>query len=548
MANLNEEKSNPYPTLTRLQLIITTNMKTTLKLLVLSFLGFSANAQSIEQGLKYIDNEKYSSAKAEFNKLIAKDPKDGNAYYYLGDIYLKHQQKDSAKIYFEKGLAVAPKNPLSMVGLGTLDYINNQQEAAKLKFDQAISNGKRNAIMYYKIGECYAIHEKKNYSDAIFYLKEKALVYDNSLIDAHLLLGDIYLWQNDGNNAAANYNNALLVNPKSAKTMIRKGQIYLYSKNYTEALNLYLKGIQSDSSYSPAYRELGELYAKAQRFNEALAAYKTYIDRSDNNDETKLMYGKFLYLAKDYLKAIDILKELQEKSTDLVIERILGYCYFETGDYNQSLKYLNQFVSNQEPTKLQSIDFEYLGKTFTKLNDPKLKTDSLAVLSYGKAVSMDTSKFYLNNDIATLLISAKKFKEASEVYKIIVAKKPNSINDFINLGRTYYFANLNAEADTTFSQFITKWPTSVNGYIWKARAKRKIDTGDKLWLAKPYFEKYIEVATDEVKYKKDLVEAYTYLGAYYYNQKDKPKSTEIWTKVKALDPGNKIAEEALKAK
>jgi uncharacterized protein (DUF2164 family) len=38
------------------------------------------------------------------------------------------------------------------------------------------------------------------------------------------------------------------------------------------------------------------------------------------------------------------------------------------------------------------------------------------------------------------------------------------------------------------------------------------------------------------------------LGAYYYNQKDKDKSTEIWTKVKALDPGNKIAEEALKAK
>lgn len=518
-------------------------MKNTLKIIVFSLMGFSVQAQSIEQGLKYIDNEKYSSAKTEFNKLISKDPKEGSAYFYLGQIYLKHNQKDSAKLAFDLGYAVAPKNPLNLVGLGTLDYINNQPEAAKIKFDQAMAIGKRNAIMYYKIGETYAINEKKNYADAIFYLKEKALVFDNALIDAHLLLGDIYLWQNDGNNAALNYNNALLVNPNSAKTMIRKGQIYLYSKNYTEALNLYLKGILIDSTYSPAYRELGELYAKAQRFNEALASYKKYIERSDNNDETKLMYGKFLYLAKDYLKAIEILKDLQDRNNDLVITRLLGYCYYETGDYNQSLNYLNQFMDKQETNKLQASDFEYLGKTNAKLNK-----DSLAVYNYKKAVALDTSKFSLYNDIATIYINGKKFKEASDILKIIVAKKPNAINDFINLGRTYYFANLTAEADTTFSQFITKWPTSVNGYIWKARTKRKIDTDDKLWLAKPYFEKYIEVAVDTTKYKKDLIEAYTYLGVFYMSKKEKVKATEMWTKVKELDPSNKIAEDALKAK
>ena len=515
-------------------------MKNTLKLIALCLAGFSANAQSIEKGLKYIDNERYSSAKNEFNLIITKDPKEGNAYFYLGDIYLKHNQKDSAKIYFEKGLAAAPKNPMNLVGLGTLDYINNQPDAAKLKFDQAIALGKRNAAMYYKIAEAYAINEKKNYTDAIFYLKERALVYDHNLIDAHLLLGDIYLWQSDGNNAAANYNNALQVNPNSAKTQIRKGQIYLYSKNYTEALNLYLKGIQSDSSYSPAYRELGELYAKAQRYNEALAAYKKYIDRSDKNDETKLMYGKFLYLAKDYLKAIDVLKDVQQRNNDLVIARLLGYCYYESGDYNQSLSYLDQFVQKQDQSKLLSSDFEYLGKTYAKL-----AKDSLAINNYRKAIESDTSKFALNNDIATLLIAGKKFKEASEVYKTILEKKPNSINDFINLGRTYYFANMAVEADTTFSLFIAKWPTSVNGYIWKARSKRKLDANDKLWLAKPHFEKYIEIATDVTKYKKDLIESYTYLGAYYMNTKDKTKATEMWEKVKELDPSNKNADDAI---
>lgn len=521
-------------------------MKISFKILALSIIGFSANAQTIEKGLQYIDNERYSSAKTEFKNIIAKDPKNGDAYYYIGDIFVKKGLKDSAKAYFTKGLAVAPKNPMNYVGLGTLDYINNKPDSAKIKFDLAIALGKRNAAMYYKIGETYAINEKKSYADATYYLKTMALAYDHNMIDAHLLLGDISLWQNNGNEAVANYNQALSINPNSAKTQIRKGQIYVYSKNYTEALNLYLKGIQNDSTYSPAFRELGELYIKAAKYNEALAAYKKYIERSDDNDETKLMYGKFLFLAKDYLKAIEVLKDVQTRSNDLVISRLLGYSYFESGDYTQSKANLDLFVKKQESSKIQSSDYEYLGKTYAKLNDPKAKTDSIAILNFKKAISLDTSKFSLNNDIANLYINSKKFKEASEVYKLIVDKKPNSINDFINLGRTYYFANMTTEADTTFSQFITKWPTSVNGYFWKARTKSKIDVGNKLWLAKEHYEKYIEVATDPVKYKKDLTEAYSYLGSFYMNKKDKVKALEVWNKVKELDPANKTADEALK--
>jgi len=45
---------------------------------------------------------------------------------------------------------------------------------------------------------------------------------------------------------------------------------------------------------------------------------------------------------------------------------------------------------------------------------------------------------------------------------------------------------------------------------------------------------------------KDLTEAYKYLGFYYYINKDYPNARINWEKVKAIDPNDKQALDALK--
>ena len=72
-----------------------------------------------------------------------------------------------------------------------------------------------------------------------------------------------------------------------------------------------------------------------------------------------------------------------------------------------------------------------------------------------------------------------------------------------------------------------------------------MDKDMKLALAKPYYEKFIELA-DATKFKSDLINAYSYLGSYY-SQTNKPQeAANAWKKVKELDPANKNANEALK--
>jgi len=513
-----------------------------------SFVSSFATAQSVEQGIRLIEIEKFSSAKRELSAVLAKTPTEANANFYLGKIYLKENKLDSAAMQFEKGIVSAPKNPLNFVGKGTIAWINKKNDEAKLLFDQATSLGKRNALMYFNIGEAYSKYEPKNYAEALTILKDKALIYDKNMIDAHLLIGDIYLYQGDGSNAVSNYNNALNVNANSAKALYKKGQSYVYAKNPMEGLNLYLKAAQVDSSYTPIYRELGELYAKVQRYQEALTAYKKYIDRSDKDVDVLFNYGQFLFLAKDYIKSIDVLKSLQSSIKNPVLIRILGYNYYETGDYSNAKTSLESFFALQTADKVIAQDYSYYGKTLQKLGN-----DTVGAENIKKAYLIDTTLIETIKETANNFLSNKKYKKAAEYYTLYLSKKPKSGGEILNLGKTYYVDKQYAKSDSVFGLLISYFPTSAQAYIWKARATDQMDNkpNEKMWTAKPLFEKFIETSKEDAKYKSELLQTYAYLGRYFREsktEKDCTKSIDYWTKVKNLDPTSKPAEEGLKCK
>ena len=84
---------------------------------------------------------------------------------------------------------------------------------------------------------------------------------------------------------------------------------------------------------------------------------------------------------------------------------------------------------------------------------------------------------------------------------------------------------------------------------WQARAQANFyrDQDSKQGLAKPYYEKYVEVAgTDPEKYKSGLIEANNYLGYYNLQKGDKPTASTYYEKVLAIDPTNKDATNAMK--
>ncbi len=104
-----------------------------------------------------------------------------------------------------------------------------------------------------------------------------------------------------------------------------------------------------------------------------------------------------------------------------------------------------------------------------------------------------------------------------------------------------------AKADSALIMLSTKAPNLAIAYFWRARVNSNFDPESEAGLAKPFYEKFIELAKGEPdKFKKELIESYSYLGYYYYLQKDNAKSKENWQEVLRLDPENTQATEVIK--
>ena len=79
------------------------------------------------------------------------------------------------------------------------------------------------------------------------------------------------------------------------------------------------------------------------------------------------------------------------------------------------------------------------------------------------------------------------------------------------------------------------------------RVYSNLDPETKEGLAKPYYELLVEKASaDSVKYSKDILEAYNYLGYYYLVNRQYCESLLYWDKIAILDPANENAKSAMK--
>lgn len=518
--------------------------KSMLSLSVFTALSGYVCAQNLETGIKHLELEQYERAKAIFKNLISSEAKKGKPSFYLGEVYLKTEKLDSAKYYFMQGIKSDESEPLNFVGMGQLSYDNNPTEG-KRNFDKALelSKSKDSKVLGY-IAKYYTTGPKKDLAQATTLL-EKAIKSDGKNPEPLLLLGDVYLEKNDAGQSVLKYDQALKLKPNLPEAYVRKGKIYVRAKNYQLGLTNYEDGLKVDPNYPPLYREMGELYNKFGKYAKAIESYKKYVAMTDKSYDTDLRYGQFLFQAKDYKSAEDVLGSLKEKENRFYLYRMLGYSYYETNDYDKSQEYMTKFWANVPEDKIIAKDYEYSGKIYAKKGQ-----DSLAVFNLNKAIDIDSTNTDLYGEIATMYMTKKRFKDAATVYAQFCATGLCKAQDYLNYGRALYQDKQFVKADSSFKKLTLMSPTWPNGYLWRAKTNHIQDPEIKSGLALPHYEKFIELTkAEQEKYKTDLIEAYKYVGAYQMQvKKNKVAADAAWVKVKELKPDFKEVDEYLKAK
>jgi len=509
-------------------------------------LSSSVWAQSVEEGLKYLENEQFTKAKSVFSKTLEKKPV-GDNYYYLGNYYNRIEEFDSAKIFFEKGISVEPKNGLNYAGLGIVQWLKGDSIKAQENFDKATAIRKRDAEVYYEIAKALTYSEYKSPSKAMNYI-DLAITYNKANADYLLTKGDVFILKKDGTNAAENYNNALKINSKSVQAYIKKGKLYLRAKNTEEALKLYNQGISLDPSYAPGYRERSELYFSAKNPSKGLEDYQKYLEITDDNFDNNLRFAKFLFKNKEYDKSLEIAQKLAQKSPNHAgVTRIIAYSYMEKGAYDKAYESLDNLFKNTPEASIRAYDYDQLGECMIKLG----KDTTVAVEKKLKAVEMESRLKNTYKSLAIMFYEKKKYDKASPLFDKAAELDLLDFQGKLSWGKSYYFANNYTKANEVFTKLSEKEPEIPNWFIWKLKCEVFLDQDYKTDNIKDAALKFIE-ATDKLKdkeqYKRSLGEAYTYLGSYYcINKKSKVDAGASWKKALEYDPKNVNAQNALAA-
>ncbi|WP_301923272.1 lipopolysaccharide assembly protein LapB [Ferruginibacter sp.] len=525
-------------------------MKSGMLFLSVVLFSISLKAQTIDQAKSLLYYERYKSARAAFEKLVAANPNDVDAVYWLGQTMISPDDKTAkdvsdAKALYQKTLLANSNSALLLAGIGHIELLEGKDQDARNHFETAISisQGKSvpvlNAVGFANVNAkngdaAYAIEKLKLAIAAVKKMNDP---------DVYVNLGDAYKKTGDGGQAQIAYEAALTLNPKYARASYRIGKIYQTQGATQEEIYMryYNEAIAKDPAYAPVYENLYNLYYTTDVPKSAQYLDK-FLANTDDNPRNCYLRASILYAQALFADAV---KKADEciGSSSTPYPKLFGIKAYAYNKLNDSI---NAKASFEKYFQLADTSIIGMGdySTYASLLLKFPGNDSIAGSYVDKAVALDTleaNKVTYLKAMAANYETQKKFKEAAVWYnKVVNVKKAPGKVDLYNAGYNYFRTGKYDAAINIFTLFRQKFPEDAFGYYMVAKSKWGIDSLMAQAAANADFEKTIAVGmTDSVKYKPQIIGSYKYFVAYYANiKKDNATAIEYCDKILALDPSD----------
>lgn len=517
-------------------------------LLFVSAVVLKAQVPSLQEGIKQLDNENFSSALNTFNAIAKNEPKNGTIYYYIGEVSYRTDDNMSAEKAYKKGLSINAQCAECKVGLGRLLLDQNKTEEAQEYFESAKRLDKKNPEIYALIGEAYLNNKQPNGNKAVEHLST-ARDMNPAVAKYWAKLGDAYELTGEHGEAMTSYETAIRKDPTISSAYISMARIWTKAKQDSIAIKDLLKAIELSPNDAQPYKYLIELYIKNGEYDKVTPLLEKYVSLTGDDVDAKVRLVKFLtFQAKDYDRAImEGEKIIITNPEQYTIHRWLAWSYAEKGDYPHSLdhsKMLFEKIGKRNDRATFPSDYDYWAKAYFKL-------DSLddAAHIYRKYLELVPSRSQeINGMLAKAYFDQKDYEQAIAYYLRKGAEKPLSVADNYYLGLAYYYTDQDLKADSVFTRVLEVTPDYAPGWMMRARIGNRLDTAEtKLYLSKVPYENYITYASvDPEKNMKNLKESYKYLAYYWVQQEDYAVAKTYYEKIIELDPADEDAIDNLK--
>jgi tetratricopeptide (TPR) repeat protein len=214
----------------------------------------------------------------------------------------------------------------------------------------------------------------------------------------------------------------------------------------------------------------------------------------------------------------------------------------ESGNLADAQQVFEVYMSTKKDS-LKAVDYSNYADLLQRQ-----KKDSLWAIALEKSISLDSNQPRIHQALIDYYFKAKKYASCESACRAAIKiRKQPFFNDYFNLGRSLYLEKKFPQADSAFTKLIEMQPKITLGYNWAARSKSRQDTLLTEALAKPFYEKVIEIGeVDKDKNKADLISAYQYMGSYHMIKQENQIAKGYWEKVLALNPEDENAKEAIK--
>lgn len=513
-------------------------MKKTIVVVAALMLSLGVKAQSLEDGIKMYNYERYATA---HKQLEGEAASNAMANYYVGLAQIGEGQLDAAKATFSK----YPEDAANKAGLARVAFEQkNATQGNVLAVAVAGMAKKKNWEPLLYAADAVTYTEGGDYMQAITWYK-KALETAPDNTSLLIGLGDAYRQLarsgkiSSSGEAMTAYEKATSKDPNNSLAFSRIGKLWYDARNYPLALENYEKAKNADPKNPLPYRDLADAFQRSGNYEKAKQNIEKYRELSDKSMDVELRALDLLYLSKDYKTASDRAKELMNTVKTPRLHGLYGSALYELGDTLRRKEATDEFgiyINEYDKTKIKPQDYILYGRMNLSVGQVD-EANKYFNMGIEADTAADKSETY--RSIGEAFKTAKDYPKSAEWYEKLVSTYPESpAIDYFWRGAMYYYSKDYPNATKAFEAYETKYPEQPSATYWRGRTAAATDDEGKTGAAVEFYNKWLEKVGPDYDKKADLMQAYQYLALYYYNKGDKANMKKYLDEIEKIEPTN----------
>ncbi len=320
-------------------------------------------------------------------------------------------------------------------------YTQETNAQARQMFEKAITLDSQYAEAYLWLGVTYWTEWFQHWSadpqtlERTLALAQQALALDDSLPLAHSLLGGVYTQKQQYDQALAEGERAIALNPNNGESYAFQAQGLWFAGRPAEALPMMERAMRLNPRYPPFYLfQLGTAYFWTGRCAEAVATLKEAINRRPAHVPTHLT------LIDSYMR-----QWVSQQNPDAqTLAQALGAA--------QRALALN----DSQPVSHIVLGYVYLWQ----------KQYEQALVEMERAVALDPNNARAHAGLAEVLSRIGRLEEAVKMAGRASRLKPPIADEHLDsVGAAYDFAGQPEEAIAPLKQFLTHYPNILGAHL-----------------------------------------------------------------------------------